>query len=192
MSLTRFAPLFVVALLGLLISATTADAARVKRSSVKCAQTHTVPAGGNLAKVERATLCLLNGERKRRGMSALRTNRRLAKVADRHTVDMVKHGYFAHDSRNGRSFSDRIRAAGYLTRVGQWTIGENLGWGSGSKGSAAEMVKAWMASPGHRANILNRRFREIGIGLTLGSPRGGDGATYATEFGAVTRVARRS
>ena len=46
-----------------------------------------------------------------------------------------------------------------------------------------------MASPGHRANILNGRFREIGIGLTLGSPRGGSGATYATEFGAVTRRA---
>ena len=108
---------------------------------------------------------------------------------------MVEHLYFEHDSRNGDSFADRIRDTGYLSRASRWVVGENLAWGSGRLATPEAIVKAWMDSPGHRANILSGRYREIGIGLTLGSPRGGDGATYATEFGAVTpraSAARRS
>ena len=189
MTLSRIIPLLLAAWLGIMLTAAPADARgkRSSSSSSSCRQTQTVPAKSNLRTVERATLCLLNRERKRRGMRALQGDHRLARAADRHISDMVRHRYFGHDSRNGRSFSDRIRAAGYLSRVGRWTVGENLAWGSGSQGSAAQIMKAWMASPGHRRNILNRRFREIGIGVILGSPRGGDGATYATEFGAVTR-----
>lgn len=189
MILTRLTPLLLTALLGVLLLAAPADAARAKRSSAACQQTQVVPTGGNLRQVERSTLCLLNAERDRRGMRDLQVNFRLARAADRHVADMVEHRYFGHDSRNGDSFSDRIRAAGYLSRVGSWIVGENLAWGSGSMGSAEKIVEAWMDSPGHRANILNARYREIGIGLIEGSPRSGDGATYATEFGAVTRGA---
>jgi uncharacterized protein YkwD len=57
----------------------------------------------------------------------------------------------------------------------------------GDAATPATIVRAWMHSPGHRANILNRRFREIGIGVASGAPvRDGaakSGATYATEFG---------
>jgi uncharacterized protein YkwD len=45
------------------------------------------------------------------------------------------------------------------------------------------MVRAWMDSPGHRTNILNRRFRDIGIGIVVGTPSGPGGATYTTDFG---------
>lgn len=187
--LPRLASLLVSSLLAVLVLAAPADAARGKRASDSCANTAAIPAAGNLAAVERSTLCLLNRERARRGLREVEVNSRLARAADRHASDMVERRYFAHDSRDGRSFSDRIRATGYLSRVSSWTVGENLAWGSGSMGSAGEIVEAWMASPGHRANILNGRFREIGVGLVLGSPRGGEGATYATEFGAVTRRA---
>lgn len=191
---TKLASLLVAALLPVLVLVAPAQAATGKRSST-CRGTQAVPAPGNLGRVERATLCLLNAERAKRDARPLRRNRRLAHAADRHTADMVTRGYFEHDSRNGDSFSDRIRETGYLSRVRRWVVGENLAWGSGRLSTAEAIAKAWMDSPGHRANILDARYREIGIGLTLGSPRGGDGATYATEFGAVKRrasAARRS
>ena len=191
MKLSKLTSLLVAGLLPVLAIAAPAEAATAKRSA-SCGNAQEVPASGNLAGVERATLCLLNAERGERDLRPLQVNWRLARAAERHTEDMVEHRYFGHDSRNGSSFSDRIRATGYLSRVGSWVVGENLAWGSGTQGSAEAIVRAWMNSPGHRANILNGRYREIGIGMTLGSPRGGDGATYATEFGAVTRRATAS
>ena len=194
MKLTKLRSLVIGTLLSTLLIASPAEAATAKRSA-SCSDTRVIPAQGNLAVVERATLCLLNAERAQRDLRPLARNGRLAKAADRHVEDMVEHSYFAHDSRNGDSFSDRIRATGYLSRVSTWAVGENLAWGSGSFGDAYSIVRAWMESPSHRLNIVNGRYREIGIGLTLGSPRGGAGATYATEFGAVTRraaVARRA
>ena len=184
----KLVSLLVAALLPVLALVAPAEAATGKRSS-SCSDTREVPAAGNLGQVERATLCLLNAERAKRDVRPLARDWRLARAADRHTDDMVEQGYFQHDSRNGESFSDRIRDTGYLSRVSSWAVGENIAWGSGRLSTAEAIVKAWMDSPGHRANILNGRYREIGIGLTLGSPRGGNGATYATEFGAVTRRA---
>jgi uncharacterized protein YkwD len=180
--------LLIATLLPALLLGAPAEAATGKKSAT-CSETRVIPAEGNLAEVERATLCLINAERAERDLRPLTRNSRLARAADRHVDDMVEHRYFAHDSRNGDSFSDRIRDTGYLSRVSTWAVGENLAWGSGTAGDAHSIMRAWMASPGHRANILNGRYREIGIGLTLGSPRGGAGATYATEFGAVARRA---
>ena len=67
-----------------------------------------------------------------------------------------------------------------------WTVGENLAWGSGTRSTPREIVNAWMKSPGHRANILQRRFREIGIGVVFEAPHGSSStaATYTTTFGA--------
>ena len=191
MKLATLSSLLVATLLTASAIAVPAEASIGKRSST-CSDTRAIPAAGHLAEVERATLCLLNAERAKRDLRPLSQNGRLARAAERHTDDMVKRGYFAHDSRNGDSFSDRIRDTGYLSKVSSWTVGENIAWGSGELSTAEAIVRAWMNSPGHRANILRGRFREIGIGLTLGSPRGGAGATYATEFGAVTRLATAS
>ena len=100
---------------------------------------------------------------------------------------MVRKSFFAHDSLNGASFIDRIKARGYLNGRKSWTVGENLAWGGGSGPSARVIVALWMKSPPHRANILNRRFRDVGLGIALGAPsRGGPpgAATYGSEFGA--------
>ena len=133
-----------------------------------------------------ATLCLLNGERSRRGLPRLRLNDRLSDAANRHSSDMVRRGYFAHDSLTGASFVDRIRRTGYLRSVRAWSVGENLAWGSGNRGTPEQILREWMNSPGHRANILTTRFREIGIGVAAGAPRrvGLPAATYTTDFGA--------
>jgi len=131
------------------------------------------------------TLCLLNAERTARGLPALRVDRRLTRCALAHSRDMVKNGYFAHESRSGATFDARIARTGWMRGRVRWGVGENLAWGSLTRAPARAIVAAWMGSPGHRRNILEPRFRTIGIGIVDGAPRAGvaNAATYTTDFG---------
>jgi uncharacterized protein YkwD len=131
----------------------------------------------------RATLCVLNAHRARHDLGALRLNRKLSTAARRHSRAMVREHFFSHDSPNGASFVDRIRATGYLEGAQSWSVGENIAYGSGRRSTPRSIGRAWMNSPGHRANILSTSFREIGIGIAAGTPVGGGGATYTTDFG---------
>lgn len=150
-----------------------------------CPDAGTVPGGASEGALSNATVCLINGERTSRGMRALRTNRRLSQAALFHTRDMIKQQYFEHVSPAGKDVVDRLLSAGYLGRVRNWLVGENLAWGIGKMSTPREIVTSWMNSPGHRRNMLNRRFREIGIGLLFGVPTdsASDAATYTTTFG---------
>ncbi len=151
----------------------------------RCSGGDLEPDAANLSQVGTATICLLNVERKVRDLGLLRANGRLGRAALAHAKDMVGRSYFAHDSLSGGSFIDRIRRTGYLNGGGRWTVGENIAWGGGSRSKPREIVNAWMHSPPHRANILSRRFREIGIGVAFGAPVGRvkPAATYNTDFG---------
>jgi len=160
-----------------------ADAAKRKTKNT-CANANVMPAAGNLGAVRAAVLCLHNRERSARGLRPLRENGKLRRAALGHSADMVAGGYFAHDSRAGADMAERILRTGYA-RNRSWSLGENIAWGTGSLATAAEIQRAWMESPGHKANILRRQFREIGIGIAVGAPigSGGDGATYTADFG---------
>jgi uncharacterized protein YkwD len=160
----------------------------------QCANADMLPDPGNLSAVSDATLCLLNAERTARGLVTLKFDRLLQKAALTHGGDMVAHGYFAHEGRNGSRPADRIRAAGYLSRGAGWRIGENLAWGTGDLSTPRSIMAAWMNSAGHRANILLPAYREIGFGVIAGNPQADDGAgaTFVTEFGVVQRAARRT
>ena len=131
----------------------------------------------------RATLCQLNADRRRHGLRPLRLNRRLATAARGHSRAMARRHFFSHDSLNGASFLDRIRGTGYLHGARSWTVGENIAYGSGRLSTPRSIGRAWMNSPGHRANILSRSFRSVGIGIAAGTPYGSGGATYTTDFG---------
>ena len=131
----------------------------------------------------RATLCVLNVERRKRGLRPLRLNRKLSRAARGHSSAMASRHFFSHDSLAGGSFVDRIRRTGYLRGARSWNVGENIASGWGSLGTPRAIGCAWMNSPGHRANILSRSFRAIGIGISAGTPSGGGGATYTTDFG---------
>jgi uncharacterized protein YkwD len=90
---------------------------------------------------------------------------------------------------DGRSVGDRLRAIGYQRGV-SGSAGENIAYGVGDKSTPASIVRAWMRSPGHRADILRPAFTEIGIGISLGAPEVLDrnpqnSATYTTDFGGV-------
>ena len=131
----------------------------------------------------RATLCQLNVERSRNGLRPLRLDRRLSAAARAHSRAMARRHFFSHDSLNGASFVDRIRGTGYLRGARSWNVGENIAYGSMRLSTPRSIGRAWMNSPGHRANILSRSFRSIGIGIAAGTPSGGGGATYTTDFG---------
>jgi uncharacterized protein YkwD len=148
-----------------------------------CSASHATVRAAAIRRSRDATLCLLNRVRARHGLRPFRLNAKLSRAARRHSRDMVRRRYFAHDSLDGRSPFDRMRATHYVPRRASWWLGENIGWGSGSFSEPSAMVRAWMHSPSHRANILSRRFRDIGIGIVARAPVGGGGATYTTDFG---------
>jgi uncharacterized protein YkwD len=167
----------------LLLAAVAAEASPASAATV-CASADGPTAQTSTVALANAALCLVNQERSSRGLRPLKLNRRLAKAAAGHANDMVAKGYFSHDSTDGRSFVDRIRTAGYIAPRAFPSLGEDLAWGSGTLGIPREIVQAWMASPGHRANILDHKFREAGMGVAFGDPGAGmDGVTYALDFG---------
>jgi uncharacterized protein YkwD len=147
------------------------------------------PAAGSLPAARSATLCLLNVQRRSHHERALRFNHKLALAGVRHARDMVDKQYFSHDAPSGQDFVQRIMNTDYVPASSRWFLGENLAWGSQEQSTPRMIVRAWMASPGHRRNILTRGFREIGIAVVPGAPVGGvaQAATYATEFGAIHR-----
>ncbi len=184
MAPTRFLLVLLVALLALAVSGPAAVAA----GPARCPGATATPSEQSVPKVRAATLCLLNQERTSRGLKRLRTNRSLQSAASRYAARMSRQDFFAHVAPDGSSMVDRIRRTSYLRAVRRWSVGENLAWGSGRRATPQQTVVAWMASPGHRKNILDRGFAEIGIGVSLGAPVKGQTAagTYVTNFG--TRV----
>jgi uncharacterized protein YkwD len=139
----------------------------------------------SLARARRAVLCLLNQQRRRYHLPRLRSNGRLLKAATAHSRSMIRLGYFSHYEPGGLALLARILRTGYLLRTHGWSIGENLGEGIGPGATPSAMVRAWMGSSEHRANILAGKFREIGLGILPGVPgnRRAHGATYTTDFG---------
>ncbi|MGW6400332.1 CAP domain-containing protein [Streptomyces sp. NPDC055134] len=114
----------------------------------------TASASGATARV----LTLVNNERSKAGCSPLTMNAKLTKAAQDHSKDMASHGNMSHTGSDGSSPGDRITRAGY-----SWSsYGENVAYGY----STPEKVMAgWMSSPGHKRNILDCSFKEIGIGV---------------------------
>ncbi|HEX5947158.1 MAG TPA: CAP domain-containing protein [Acidimicrobiales bacterium] len=104
---------------------------------------------------------LVNAARAQAGCGALTVDDRLVAAAQGHSDDMAAQGYFSHTSLDGRSFADRVRAAGYPSPGG-----ENIA--QGQRGAEA-VHDAWMNSQGHRENILNCSFTTIGVGLHAAS-----------------------
>lgn len=153
-------------------------------ADASCRGAHEQVSARTIGQARAAVRCLLNEERAQRGLRRLHGSKRLRAAATRHSRDMVARAYFSHDGPQGRTLVARVSRTGYVNPRVAWTVGENIGWGSGSLGTPKAMMRAWMRSPGHRANILHPGFRQAGIGIALGSPRGGEGVTYTTDFGA--------
>ncbi|HTU77937.1 MAG TPA: CAP domain-containing protein [Solirubrobacteraceae bacterium] len=153
------------------------------------------PTAANLALVRAATLCLINREREVHGERRLRANARMQRAAQGHSRSMAFGDYFEHDGASGPGGGTplaRLRAVGYISSSGAgYEVGENIAWGTLAKATPRAIVAAWMRSPGHRANILDPRYRETGIGVSPHAPaslaEGQPGAIYTQDFGVITR-----
>jgi len=139
-----------------------------------------------LDQARRSIRCLLNRQRARRGIPRLESDRKLTRASQNHNEYMQQTDCFAHTCRGERDLSGRLGLVGYLVGgLTRWAAGENIAWGGQDRGSPKAIVRAWMNSPGHRANILNSTFRDLGVGFSKGSPysRRDDAGTYTTDFG---------
>ncbi|MER7625768.1 CAP domain-containing protein [Streptomyces sp. NPDC126503] len=129
-------------------------------------------AGGGAAQYAQHVIALVNAERQKAGCGPLRAEKRLRLAAQRHADDMAARDYYAHDTPEGRDAGDRITAVGY-----PWSAwAENIHRGPKTPARAME---DWMESPGHRENILNCSFDEIGVGVSLAS----NGPWWVQNFG---------
>jgi uncharacterized protein YkwD len=132
-----------------------------------------------------ATLQSLNAARAAHGVAPLRLDPLLTRAASRHSREMVRWRFFAHDSLGGARFSTRIAATGWMRRHRRWHVGETLAWGRGASARPAAIVDAWLHSPAHRRIALSSRYRRVGIGIVRGTPVAGTpaGLTYTADFG---------
>jgi uncharacterized protein YkwD len=159
-------------------------------SSQGCEDALLQPTAQNLESIRTATLCLVNHERAINGEAPLRANPQLQQAAQGHTESMVQDDYFEHIGPQGETPLQRMRDAGYIysSQLG-YSVGENIAWGTLWDGTPSAIVAAWMASPGHRANILDSEYRDSGIGVSPHPPNslahGQSGGIYTQDFGVI-------
>ena len=139
----------------------------------------------DLSSEEKQVLDLHNSARRHHGRKPLCVNPILEYAARAHSQQMLDKDYFSHNSFNGETLEERLADFGYTCGVCSfWRYGENIYWGSGSYGTPDRAFKWWMNSPGHRANILNKYYREVGIGIRTGTFKTYSGTMmYTVDFG---------
>ncbi|WP_431951472.1 CAP domain-containing protein [Actinacidiphila sp. bgisy167] len=127
--------------------------------------------GAALKGAPATVLSLVNKERAKAGCTALKANPKLTEAAQDHSKDMASQHAMSHTGSDGSSPADRISSEGY-----DWSrYGENVAYGYSS---ASSVMRAWMASPDHKRNILDCSFKEIGIALAQ------PGNYWTQDFGA--------
>jgi uncharacterized protein YkwD len=139
-------------------------------------------------RLESQVLVELNAIRHRHGLRPLRLSRPLSAAADAHSRAMGRFGFFSHESRDGSEFWARVKRWYGPDGYRRWSVGENLLWSSGRL-DAAEALRLWMASPGHRKNILTPAWREVGLSAVAVSAAPGvyggrDVVIITSDFGA--------
>jgi uncharacterized protein YkwD len=151
-----------------------------------CAAAGAVADDATVKQAVDAVLCLVNGERAQHGLRRVRASSALTRSAQAHSRDMVQRRYFSHVSPGGENPRERVVDSGYARKRGAPKVGETIAWGSGQRGTPAELVRSFMGSAPHRRILLDRRFRDVGIGLVPATPLAnvaGGGATLTIDFG---------
>jgi uncharacterized protein YkwD len=138
------------------------------------------------AQARRAVMCLINERRENYGVHPLDRNKHMQRAAQRHSNKMEDSGCFSHQCYGEGSLDTRLRSTGYLSgSMSSWGYSENIAWGRKRHATPRAIVGAWMASPPHRANILNGSFDDMGVGFAQGTPykEGANGGIYTADFG---------
>jgi uncharacterized protein YkwD len=116
----------------------------------------------SMRSLESSVLVDINAFRSAHGLPRLHLNPHLTAAARAHSQQMALDGYFAHNSADGSAFWRRIQQFYASARWNYWSVGENLLWSSPSV-DASHALSMWLASPEHRANLMNPHWREIGV-----------------------------
>ena len=130
-----------------------------------------VAQAAGLSQREASVLSVVNEVRAGHGLRPLAVDTRLVRVARNHSATLLRTNVFTHGA-----MAQRLRRSGARGP----RFGENLAWGVGRRATAAAVVRSWLASPGHRANLLRPGYRRIGIGALTGRFAGYRGATVVT------------
>lgn len=173
-SITSARSAFVVFLAALAAFAMLAAAAQPAQARCKGERAKSQRAAAN------AMLCLVNQERRKRGIAPVRQDAKLSRVAGRHARDMVQLSFTGHNSPRRGGLVARVKRAHVFSRTRAFSVGENLGWG----GSALAINRAWMRSAIHKKATLLRAFTKVGIGVVRGVPHGSKrrSLTYVVTF----------
>ncbi len=168
----------------------TANPARAS-AQAPCPGSSAVPSAQTLDAAAGAVVCLVNAHRASHGRRGLTASADLAQAAGRHSRDMVRRAFFAHVTPTGRGPDARIRQSGYMHDALDWSVGEDLGWGTASLSSPDAIVAAWIASPPHERVLLDPGFRQVGVGIAVGVPvttaDSANGATFTLDSGQTHR-----
>jgi uncharacterized protein YkwD len=140
-----------------------------------------------LSQFESSVLVDINRFRTEHGLAKLRLSPQLTSAANAHSEQMAQDGYFAHRSADGSAFSTRLRSFYSASPTQLWAVGENLLWSTGSL-TGTRALDMWLASPPHRRNLLDPRWREIGVSAVdearaPGVYHGLDVTILTTDFG---------
>jgi uncharacterized protein YkwD len=160
---------FVAAACAVFVAAAAASAAVPAEADAESVSAHASSA-------ERGIVRLMNRFRARHGLRRLRFSTALARAADHHSRDMLANDFLAHTSSDGTPFALRVRRFAHARRVG-----ENVAVISAA-GSPERVVELWLQSPPHRAILLSRRFRRVGVAQRSGSFGGVSMEVFTADF----------
>ena len=149
-----------------------------------CRGSNRQPGRQSITDAQIAVTCLINKQRAHHHLHRLRVSAPLGSAALEHSDAMAAENFFSHEG-DGTPAS-RAASAGYSSGARAWGIGENLEWATGKAAAPRYVVRGWMKSAEHRAVILSRRFRQVGIGIASGSPVAGidqNAETFTAVFG---------
>jgi uncharacterized protein YkwD len=153
--------------------------------AAKCRFAHRAPNEASRKHARQAVVCLVNKMRRHHGRRGLHVRGALNESGKRHSSYMRRHSCFSHQCPGERNLIGRVEATSYLPCGCSWRLGENIARGTRTAGTPAAIVRAWMHSPPHRAEILDRRLRDVGVGVVWGR-RGNRHArmgNYTADFG---------
>ena len=177
----------VVFLASILALAAAVGVSAVEPREAEAAVTVSTCSGGTitLSDAEKRSLDLHNQTRASNGLAKFCIHPALQDAARAHSKEMIDKDYFSHNSYNGETFSERLKRYGYTPLPGRyWTVGENIAYNSSTGAASADKAHSqWMNSTGHKANILNKNFRQIGIGAVYGDYKGYKVTMWTVDFG---------
>lgn len=164
------------------MAATAASLCLPAAAHAVCASEDAVAAELSPAVARAAMTCLINEERARHDLPALKSEKHLTRTAQQHASDMVRRKFFSHTNPDGRGAVRRAKDAGYTKRYRRYHVRENIGFRFGADASPAVMFRVWLDSSDHRRHILGG-FRHVGVSVVRGAPvQGHDSDPTAVTF----------